>query len=153
MLWSLSEIGYDAEWHCIPASAVGAPHQRDRIWIVAYPNSERELQQKGAEQNKRGWACDCGENVAHANGTQCERGSVPSRIFAEDADFGSRGWWETEPGMGRVAYGVPNWTHRLKQLGNAVVPQIPELIGNMVMAHHVKISQEETNYWNNKGRN
>ncbi len=36
----LAEIGYDCEWHCIPASAVGAPHRRDRIWIIAYPNSD-----------------------------------------------------------------------------------------------------------------
>ena len=41
VLWSLAEIGYDAEWHCIPASALGAPHRRDRIWIVAYPTSVR----------------------------------------------------------------------------------------------------------------
>ncbi len=34
----LAEIGYDCEWHCIPASAVGAPHRRDRIWVVAYPD-------------------------------------------------------------------------------------------------------------------
>lgn len=33
-LWAL---GYDAEWHCIPACSFGAPHERDRIWIVAYP--------------------------------------------------------------------------------------------------------------------
>jgi DNA-cytosine methyltransferase len=39
VLGDLSKIGYDAEWHCIPASAVGAPHRRDRIWIVGYPNS------------------------------------------------------------------------------------------------------------------
>src|SRR6185437_4299733 len=39
VLGDLAEIGYDAEWHCIPASAVGAPHRRDRIWIVAYPQS------------------------------------------------------------------------------------------------------------------
>ena len=37
VLGDLAQIGYDAEWHCIPASAVGAPHRRDRIWIVAYP--------------------------------------------------------------------------------------------------------------------
>lgn len=37
VLRSLAEIGYDAEWHCIPSSAVGAPHERDRAWIVAYP--------------------------------------------------------------------------------------------------------------------
>src|SRR6478736_578020 len=36
ILVALDEIGYDAEWHCIPASHVGAPHRRDRIWIIAY---------------------------------------------------------------------------------------------------------------------
>lgn len=38
VLGDLAEIGFDAEWHCIPASHVGAPHLRDRIWIVAYSN-------------------------------------------------------------------------------------------------------------------
>jgi DNA (cytosine-5)-methyltransferase 1 len=41
ILWDLAEIGYDAEWHCIPASAVGAPHRRDRIWIIAHARSEQ----------------------------------------------------------------------------------------------------------------
>ena len=35
VLGDLAALGYDAEWHCIPASAVGAPHRRDRIWIIA----------------------------------------------------------------------------------------------------------------------
>jgi len=39
VLGDLAALGYDAEWHCIPASAVGAPHRRDRIWIVAYANA------------------------------------------------------------------------------------------------------------------
>src|SRR3954467_14137569 len=39
VLGDLAALGYDAEWHCIPASAVGAPHRRDRLWIVAYPVS------------------------------------------------------------------------------------------------------------------
>ena len=37
VLGDLAAIGYDAEWDCLPASAFGAPHRRDRIWIVAYP--------------------------------------------------------------------------------------------------------------------
>ena len=41
VLRSLSEIGYDAEWHCLPACAIGAPHRRDRIWIVAYSQGQR----------------------------------------------------------------------------------------------------------------
>ena len=36
VLQDLHEVGYDAEWHCIPASHCGAPHSRDRIWILAY---------------------------------------------------------------------------------------------------------------------
>lgn len=39
VLQDLSSIGYDAEWQCIPASAFGAPHSRERIFIVAYPHS------------------------------------------------------------------------------------------------------------------
>jgi len=42
VLQNLSSIGYYAEWHCIPASAIGANHQRDRIWIVAHPHSKRD---------------------------------------------------------------------------------------------------------------
>jgi DNA (cytosine-5)-methyltransferase 1 len=41
VLGGIASIGYDAEWHCIPASAIGAPHQRDRVWVVAYPPGER----------------------------------------------------------------------------------------------------------------
>ena len=44
--------------------------------------------------------------------------------------------WESEPGMGRVANGVPNRSHRLKSLGNAVVPQVVEQIGKVVMEIH-----------------
>lgn len=41
VLGTLAEIGYDAEWHCIPAAAVGAPHIRDRVFVLAYAESER----------------------------------------------------------------------------------------------------------------
>ena len=44
VLRELAEIGYDAEWHCLSAATVaGAPHIRDRIFILAYPNSNRNL--------------------------------------------------------------------------------------------------------------
>lgn len=39
VLQGLHEVGYDAEWHCIPASYLGAIHKRDRTWIIAYPRS------------------------------------------------------------------------------------------------------------------
>jgi DNA (cytosine-5)-methyltransferase 1 len=37
VLGDLAACGYDAEWDCIPAAAIGAPHRRDRLWLVAYP--------------------------------------------------------------------------------------------------------------------
>src|SRR3546814_19364737 len=40
ILHGLAALGYDAEWHCILASSVGAPHPRDRIWVIAYPRSK-----------------------------------------------------------------------------------------------------------------
>ena len=43
VLSDLAALGYDAIWHCIPAAYVGAPHLRDRVWIIAYPN-ERDIQ-------------------------------------------------------------------------------------------------------------
>jgi site-specific DNA-cytosine methylase len=44
--------------------------------------------------------------------------------------------WATEPRVGGVAYGLPGRVDRVNQLGNAVVPQIPELIGKAIMARH-----------------
>jgi DNA (cytosine-5)-methyltransferase 1 len=109
VLWSLAEIGYDAEWHCIPASAIGAPQRRDRIWIVAYPRSAR-LQ--GDERSGETGT----ERLSERHLTKCS-------------------WWQAEPAVGRVANGISGQAHRLRQLGNAVVPQIPELIGRAIMEY------------------
>jgi DNA (cytosine-5)-methyltransferase 1 len=72
VLGDLAEIGYDAEWHCIPASHVGAPHRRDRIWIVAYPNSVGclgvKFRPKWDSWEAQSGVGDCGEAVANTNG-------------------------------------------------------------------------------------
>ena len=44
-----------------------------------------------------------------------------------------QGWWEFEPNVGRVAHGVPGRVHRLKALGNSIVPQIAEEIGRAII--------------------
>ena len=43
VLGSLAESGYDAEWESLPAAAFGAPHIRDRVWILAYPRQEPRI--------------------------------------------------------------------------------------------------------------
>ncbi len=118
VLWDISTVGYDAEWHCIPASAIGAVHHRDRVWILAYPSSKR-LQ---------------GGQKAGNNGKdrQKSRNQLITRLGGVQG-----GIWEIEPNVGRVANGIPARTHRLRCLGNAVVPQIPELIGRQIMENGV----------------
>lgn len=51
VLGDLAACGYNAEWDCIPAAAVGAPHRRDRVWIVAYPNANGGRFQERGEQD------------------------------------------------------------------------------------------------------
>jgi DNA (cytosine-5)-methyltransferase 1 len=145
VLRSLFEIGYDAEWHCIPASSVGAPHQRDRIWIVAYPSSKRKLQPEGVEQDQWRRASNSGTPLAYPMRSRSSVGLSKERYREEgytevSYDLSDRlaRWeggsvWAIEPGMGRVADGVLGRVDRLRQLGNAVVPQIPELIGRSIL--------------------
>ena len=228
VLRSLSEIGYDAEWHCITAASVGAPHRRDRIWIVAYPSNEgidrgqweqtddaSKSEFRGADSGRsisnvefetmanandsgsgtsrngnhtkrsetiEGWeeqslnrSGGSSANLAHADdirssrsgktgirenlgkawsqftggssigyswemananneGLQRDVGQGEARTQGESERHTSeRSWWAIEPDVGRVAHGVPKRVDRLKQLGNAVVPQIPQLIGMAIM--------------------
>lgn len=146
VLSGLTEIGYDAEWHCIPAAAVGASHRRDRVWIVAYPasvgrgeerpHSARCAEGAAAEGPERSGPLHGCSPVAHADGGQqeVERNDAGVGRLRELGALLSRvGPWSVEPSMGRVADGIPGRMDRLKQLGNAVVPQIPELLGRAIL--------------------
>jgi DNA (cytosine-5)-methyltransferase 1 len=160
VLGDLAEIGYDAEWHCIPASALGAPHRRDRIWIVAHPaglfgngrdhNGQRNS--KGAAAIPEPRDRSDYEDLADANSLNVQ--GVFAGLIDEEIRSGSvwgqagprsdgLGWWSSEPDVGRVAYGIPARVDRLKSLGNAVVPQIPEIIGRAIMRASTVTSQEQ----------
>jgi DNA (cytosine-5)-methyltransferase 1 len=132
VLGDLAALGFDAEWHCIPASAVGAPHRRDRLWIIAYPAFQYE--HGTGPPGARRWDeyPNGGGDVADANKPRLPERSQSQLLGQREATFGSD-WWDIEPDVGRVAHGVPSRVHRLRALGNAVVPQIPELIGRAIM--------------------
>ena len=114
VLADLSSLGYDAEWDCIPASFVGAPHIRNRIFIVAYSTSGRWYTQP--------LLCSSAQT---GNGSTNADGSSPA--------VGGQGWWEVEPGVARVAHGIPNAVDRIRALGDAVVPQVAEYIGRRIL--------------------
>ena len=118
-LYDLAQIGFDAEWHCVSASDIGAQHHRDRVWVIAYPCGSR---------SKVGLAR---QNVRQEGDTRISI-NLSNEIRRARRKPGMEGW-SIEPSVGRVANGVPNRAHRLKQLGNAVVPQIPEAIGRAIM--------------------
>ena len=134
VLGDMAALGYDAEWHCIPASAVGAPHRRDRIWIVAYPSGERCGERRGNCERYPVRSAGCGKTLADANLPRLEIGeSIASHHGPERKAVVGGGWWDVEPDVGRVAHGVPGRVDRLRSLGNAVVPQIAEIIGRAIM--------------------
>src|SRR5712692_1547383 len=110
-LWAL---GFDAEWHCIPACALGAPHERDRIFVIAYP--------LGLFRR----AIINGEAVAHVDSKPLVWPAIAR---------GERDAWTVEPRVVRVVHGVPHRMDRVAALGRAVVPQIAEWIGKRIMVN------------------
>ena len=135
VLSSLAEIGYDAEWQDIRASDVGAPHRRERIWIVAYPSIERTGRLSIRQRRSYETTCyssrssqdvadaECQPGYAGANAEGRERRHEPTQLATAES-----GWWAAEPNVGRVAHGIPSRVHRLKCLGNSIVPQIAEVL-------------------------
>jgi len=211
VLSELAACGYDAQWDCLPASAIGANHQRDRIWIVAYPQSvgggtgigladsksagfkARHSNSVGNGVEQIGTSPRCrvaqGEDVGdslisgleghagdgHTGREQEQAGStssagVPGGASADTPSGGRRelrepsgksgltDWirqtiphpdifsaeriavarsecdhWATEPNVGRVAHGIPSQVDRLRAIGNALVPQVAEVIAQRIL--------------------
>lgn len=134
VIGDLAEMGYGCQWFRLSASECGAPHKRDRIWIVAYPDGVRELQPQGGEQDKRGWIGDSREGVENSKCKRFEQMEPPEPCGAEIKGTANqtehpgisgriRGW-PIEPGMGRMADGVAHRVDRLKALGNGQVPRV-----------------------------
>jgi len=145
ILKNLYAIGYDVEWHIIPAYAVGYPHRRDRIWIVAN-NSKCSIRYRSTSKRKNFPKFYGFKKPSKTAGVlpypKCTglegyfptQKKTPSRflsdILSKKIQKIER---EIEPGILRVVDGVPDWTHRIRCLGNAVIPKIPQIIGETIM--------------------
>lgn len=151
VLRDLERLGYAARAGIVAASEVGAPHQRKRIFVLAeyVANTERDARQQWgtdhASQSARGWHAnrgDLGSDVADPRregrpSRRGERGVEASKPTGESRRTGielvGSGWGAAEPNVGRVAYGIPNRVDRLRTLGNAVVPQVAEFVGRLLL--------------------
>lgn len=128
VLGDLADMGLDAEWGVFPASAFGAPHQRERVFLVAFPGGEprfRGVYSDGFD----GFPRD--EQWRAAQGVESGRGW--KRWLEQIA--GALDWAAPECWFHRVDDGLPQgMDERVKALGNAIVPQVAEWIGRRLMA-------------------
>jgi DNA (cytosine-5)-methyltransferase 1 len=148
VLSDLAALGFDAEWCCLPAAGVGAPHRRDRWWCLARRadgDGMRKLQPERAEQNQRRRVGDLGKKQSKSASLDRKADQTQKPVADTNSEFvrklsgwqrrqkraekpaksgnnGETGWWSTEPGVGRVANGVANRVNRIKALGNGQVP-------------------------------
>ena len=157
VLADLAEMGFDAEWGVLGAADVGAPHQRDRIWIVAHANNEghRHLaehaevacpstvdgQAPNAKGKRRGQggprrpvAGDTRESeperslqVPDANGAGLEGREHAEAARAALAESARGGWWASEFGLARLAHGMADRVERTRATGNGQVPGVVRL--------------------------
>ena len=115
LLGELAKIGYDAEWHCIPSAHIGAPHQRDRVFIVANPNGEglEGLRKTGKRAGE--W--------------------FTGAVLQESV------WDQLTADCVGMANGIPKRVDRLRALGNAVcVPLVVQILVSL-FKHQPSVGQ------------
>lgn len=118
ILGDLAALGYDSEYDCVRARDIGAPHGRDRIWILAYPHSEgRPRLVTSADFSAAGsWGWSGQEDL---------------QLIA-NAPFERTNRWP-KPLLRRMDDGLSGRMDRLHGVGNAILPQIAEIIGNAIL--------------------
>lgn len=116
VLGDLAEGGSDAEWDCIP-TGFPSGHRRERIFIVA-DTCRAGLSIWRNSIKVSGHAASIFTRERFARFLEA---SVPAQK------------WTDRPLLGRGIHGVPKRTHRVRALGNAVVPQVVEVIGHAIL--------------------
>jgi DNA (cytosine-5)-methyltransferase 1 len=124
VLDDLALCGYDAEWQVLRAYDVGAPHIRERVFIVGYPNSIRGQEWRRLQ--------------ASANGTTWNpEGFGTDTVSTHEGFVQVPVWDDTKSGILRVADGLPAKSHRIKALGNAIVPQVAYFVAIKILESRI----------------
>lgn len=156
VLCDLAALGYDARWTVMGAADVGAPHKRERIWILANAmcaGGERGWERKGCAESIE-WSQEAEWCAPHATSTGCgevmadamrirQQRQQPSithpQVGAQQGQRQNRSCgdggqqWPTEPDVGRVANGVAARANRIKAIGNGQVPRVCATAFNLLM--------------------
>lgn len=128
VLETLAARGFDAEWEILPASAFGAPHRRERVFLVAYARRVHEGRPKRIFE-RAGHLADYQQpnGLADWNGVQIDRTSRAATVRSACAALAC------EPLVSRLDDGLPERLGALSGYGNAVVPAVGEFVGRCVM--------------------
>lgn len=107
VLGTMASLGFDAEWSSVSACEMGAPHMRQRVFILFYT--------------------PCGDDPRFGRepGSQEEKGRMQEPVR------GHR--WDAEPAVRRVADGLSRPVDAHRGLGNAVVPAVAQFIGERIV--------------------
>ena len=170
VLGSLSSHGYDAEWEVVSAASVGAPHRRDRVFIIGCladsigsgtgsqnkptgrqkrksanafkPATLRQGDWEALSEGTDASSADCG-TLADSGDKQCKgckqetlRGKSRVSRKSRRSSENQRNQWTVEPSVGRVADGGPRRMDRLRCLGNAIVPQVAQVVAERLLQIH-----------------
>lgn len=146
VIGDLTALGYDCRWGVVGAVDAGAPHKRDRIWIVAHSKDERCMERSGSSEKGKsfkewskvflqqkieykgddfkpgGMGCSISKGSTYFLGCAEQQTEITNDTEYETIE--SCRWWETEPDVGRVANGVASRVDRLKAIGNGQVPAV-----------------------------
>jgi DNA (cytosine-5)-methyltransferase 1 len=154
VLADLAAMGYDARWGVVGAVHAGAPHKRERIWIVANdsefrrregrtrgPHPSGVCKRKSANQTNaipkkreaRAESVRGGKSVCNPDRQRLEEWKSIAKNYGEEftPPFGTN-WWDVEPEVGRVVDGVASRVDRLRALGNGQVPAVVALAWRML---------------------
>jgi DNA (cytosine-5)-methyltransferase 1 len=125
---AFSQLRYDCRWTIVSAAELGAPHLRKRWFMLAantngFRGGKEQKRKLGSESPT--FAGNDGKKKSLAN-SMCERlerqRKKPSGVSKKFYNSSDNCWWQTEPDVGRVVNGLQHQSHRIKALGNAVVP-------------------------------
>jgi DNA (cytosine-5)-methyltransferase 1 len=137
VLSDLEGEGYATRTFNLPACAVGAPHIRQRLWIIAHADSDSEPDKPfdGAGQLGFGFVANT-DNADRRRGTERRQvGDGELELHGEERPANRpKDYWQSEPAVGRLADGIPNRVSQLRALGNTIIPQIAEEIGHAIVA-------------------
>ncbi|MEO6889876.1 MAG: DNA (cytosine-5-)-methyltransferase [Ktedonobacteraceae bacterium] len=123
VLRDLAQAGYDAEWCVLSAARLGAPHLRERVFIVAYPFNTRCTTTRDISTRP----------IFQWSQSRWKQGT--NRVGRPSESWGD--FWAVESDVCRVAHGVSSRLDRIRGLGNAIVPQCAEYVARCILAHEI----------------